>query len=76
VESDIGPEDTARLFQRFRWGQYTPAGSIERAGFFARQLGRNGSSDGWVWGWAAVCLVAPFIAGIALVVYAVTRVLG
>lgn len=26
VEGDLGPDDTARLFQRFRWSPFTPAG--------------------------------------------------
>jgi hypothetical protein len=75
VQGDIGPEDTARLFQRFRWNQFTPAGTVERAGFFARQAARNGTADGWSWGFRALLLVAPVIIGVALLVYLIAQVL-
>jgi len=75
VQGDIGPDDTARLFQRFQWSQFTPGGTVERAGFFARQAARNGTSDGWSWGSRAVILVVPFIIGVAVLVYLVTLLL-
>jgi hypothetical protein len=75
VHGDIGPDDTARLFQRFRWSQYTPAGTVERAGFFARQAARNGTSDGWSWGARAVILVVPLVIGVALLVAVITQLL-
>ncbi len=34
------PGDVDRLFGRFTWGAYTPAGNLERNGFFWRQLQR------------------------------------
>lgn len=40
VEEDISPEDVNRLFGRFRWGSYSPAGTLERNGFFWRQVNR------------------------------------
>jgi hypothetical protein len=32
--------DVQRLFGRFVWNQYSPAGTLERNGFFWRQLNR------------------------------------
>jgi hypothetical protein len=32
--------DVQRLFGRFTWNQYSPAGTLERNGFFWRQLNR------------------------------------
>ena len=39
---DLTPGDEQRLFGRFRWGNYSPAGNLERNGFFWRQLSRGG----------------------------------
>jgi len=39
--------ELARAFGNFRWGAYTPAGSIERAGFFARQVSRRRGHPEW-----------------------------
>ena len=75
VRGDLGPDDTARLFGRFRWNQYTPAGSIERAGFFARQAARHGTGDGWRWGFSAMVVVIPLVLGVALAIYVLTLVL-
>ena len=36
----ISPDDVNRLFGRFRWGAYSPAGTLERSGFFYRQASR------------------------------------
>jgi hypothetical protein len=36
-----------RAFGNFRWGAYTPAGSIERAGFLARQVSRVRRHPEW-----------------------------
>jgi hypothetical protein len=41
------PGDVNRLFGRFTWGAYSPAGSLERNGFFLRQLRRNGTDGAW-----------------------------
>jgi hypothetical protein len=75
VPGDLGADDTARLFGRFRWNQYTPAGTVERAGFFARQAARNGSREGWRWGFGAMVVVIPIVLGAALLIYALTVVL-
>lgn len=40
VEQQISPDDVNRLFGRFRWGTYSPAGTLERNGFFWRQVSR------------------------------------
>jgi hypothetical protein len=45
-ESRISEGDVNRLFGRFTWDPYTPAGSLERNGFLWRQLGRR-KRDGW-----------------------------
>ncbi len=74
VHGDIGPDDTARLFGRFRWSPYTPAGTVERAGFFARQAARNGSGEGWRWGFGAMVVVVPIVLAVALVIYVLTLV--
>jgi hypothetical protein len=73
---ELGPEDEARLFGRFRWNQYSPAGSVERAGFFARQARRNGTDLGWRWGLDALRLVVPLMFGLVLVVYGVWQLVG
>lgn len=39
--------DVGRLFGRFSWGAYSPAGALERNGFFLRQLRRNGTKSAW-----------------------------
>ena len=74
VQGDLGPDDTARLFGRFRWNQYTPAGTVERAGFFARQAAHNGSREGWRWGFGAMFVVIPIVLGAALLIYVLTLV--
>jgi hypothetical protein len=71
---DLDPDDTARLFGRFRWSPYTPGGTVERAGFFARQAARNGSADGWRWGFGAMVVVIPIVLVVAFVIDALTRV--
>jgi hypothetical protein len=73
VSGDLDAADTARLFQRFRWNQYSPAGTVERTGFLARQIARNGTSRGWAWGWSAMRLAAPLVVGGVLVLYLITR---
>ena len=76
VVGDIGREDTARLFGRFRWNQYTPAGTVERAGFFARQADRNGTGLGWRWGFGILLLIVPIIFGTALALYLIVQLVG
>ena len=41
----LPPGDVNRLFGRFTWGTYSPAGTLERNGFFWRQLGRRRGRD-------------------------------
>jgi hypothetical protein len=76
VEGDVSADDVGRLFGRFRWGGYTPGGTVERAGFFSRQVARNGSADGWVWGFGAMRLVVPVLVVVALAVFLVAKLLG
>lgn len=40
---DLQAGDQRRLFGRFTWSAYSPAGNLERNGFFLRQLGRHGT---------------------------------
>ena len=39
--------ETGRVFGQFRWGAYTPAGTVERAGFLARQVSRRRRHPEW-----------------------------
>ncbi len=39
--------DVQRLFGRFRWGEYSPAGAMERNGFLLRQLKRYDAHGPW-----------------------------
>ena len=62
----ISEGDVQRLFGRFSWDPYTPAGSLERNGFMWRQLNRRRKRDGWtVVGYAVFAIFAlPFAVGI------------
>jgi hypothetical protein len=66
------------LFMQFRWSQYSPAGSVERLGWFAKQVNRNGTSLGWKWGFGILRVLAPIVLWIAVFVllgYAVFNLL-
>jgi len=39
--------ELARAFGNFRWGAYTPAGTIERFGFMTRQISRRRRHPEW-----------------------------
>jgi hypothetical protein len=41
VRDGMSEGDRGRLFGQFRWGAYSPAGSVERGGFFWRQVRRQ-----------------------------------
>lgn len=59
---NIPPGDVRRLFGRFTWGAYSPAGALERNGFFWRQLRRRRTRDKWKilgYAWWYLCTV-PF----------------
>jgi hypothetical protein len=43
LTDDLSPGDEQRVFGRFQWGSYSPAGTYERFAFFMRQLSRNGA---------------------------------
>jgi hypothetical protein len=70
----LPPGDAGRLFGRFTWGPYSPAGNLERNGFFLRQLKRNGTRGAWAFvaqaKWVFLA-VAVGIGGITLVTYLV-----
>jgi hypothetical protein len=40
---DLAPGDERRVFGRFDWNQYSPAGMLERGWFVSRQVARNGT---------------------------------
>jgi hypothetical protein len=62
-EARISEGDVNRLFGRFTWDAYTPAGNLERNGFLWRQLGRR-KRDGWTI--VAYALFAIFVIPILL----------
>jgi hypothetical protein len=59
------------LFMQFRWSQYSPAGTVERVGWFAKQANRNGMSLGWKWGFGILRVLAPVVLWIAAFVFVV-----
>jgi hypothetical protein len=67
--------DVNRLFGRFRWEGLSPAGGLERFGFFSRQLQRNGTRGAWAfvaqakWVWITIAVAIA-------VVTIVTRLIG
>lgn len=75
-DDDVSPADEARLFQRFRWNQWSPAGNLERYGFFWRQVARNGTARGWSWGFGAVRMFGPFILAAFAAAYILVRLFG
>jgi hypothetical protein len=68
VEEHYSEAEIGRAFGQFRWGPYTPAGSIERAGFLARQASRRKRHPEWheynhkVVVVGSVLLLVPYIA--------------
>jgi hypothetical protein len=77
-EPKISDGDVGRLFGRFTWGAYTPAGWLERNGFFLRQLSRNGSDHALRKSLRLLYLSLPAIAAVlgavVLVIYLLGRV--
>jgi hypothetical protein len=47
VHDGLSPDEEARAFGQFRWGQFTPAGALERSGFFLRQAVRRSEHPEW-----------------------------
>jgi hypothetical protein len=39
--------ELGRVFGQFQWGAYTPAGTVERVGFLARQASRRRRHPEW-----------------------------
>jgi hypothetical protein len=70
----VSPGDVNRLFGRFTWGTYSPAGTLERNGFFWRQLSRRhdrgrGRDGQRILGYVLWALVAiPTLLGIVWVI--------
>ena len=63
---DLPPEDARHLLGWFRWGAFTPSGTVERSGFFWRQLRRNGTEGAWSFidqaRWIFVSLIGAMVA--------------
>ncbi len=65
--------EEARALGQFRWSQFSPAGSLERSGFFLRQAVRRSERPEWqkynhvtvTVGWS---LLAMFYGAVALAV--------
>jgi hypothetical protein len=47
VHDELSPDEEARAFGQFRWSQFTPAGAVERFGFFVRQAVRRSEHPEW-----------------------------
>jgi hypothetical protein len=65
-----------RLFGRFTWGWFSPAGALERNGFFWRQLKRNGSDHPFRKAARFTFLSLPAIAAVIVVLVMVIYLLG
>jgi hypothetical protein len=78
LTDDLAPGDDRRVFGRFQWGTYSPAGTLERAGFFARQLRRNGNDHAGRKSFRLLYLSLPIIAvavvAIVIVAYALSLI--
>jgi hypothetical protein len=70
---NVSEGDVDRLFGRFRWNEYSPAGNLERSGFFWRQFTRNGARGAGAfiadakWAFAFVLAVCAVVALVVLV---------
>jgi hypothetical protein len=62
TEGDVG-----RLFGRFTWGAYSPAGGLERGGYFLRQLRRNGTKGAWEFVAQAKWVFVMFAVGVVMI---------
>ena len=60
------------LFGQFRWGAYTPAGSLERSAWFYRQVRRNGTREGWKWGFDFLRMFGPLIIWIVCIGFVIS----
>ena len=71
----MSPGDVNRFFGRFTWGTYSPAGTLERNGFFWRQLRRRRRRDRvTIFGYGLWVLVAlPLLVGVAAFVVSLFR---
>jgi hypothetical protein len=73
----ISDGDVNRLFGRFTWSPYSPAGGLERNGFLWRQLRRRGRRDGWTYvAYAVAAIFAfPLVVGLIALVVNLARLL-
>jgi hypothetical protein len=74
AEERISEGDVNRLFGRFTWDPYTPAGNLERNGFLWRQLGRR-KRDAWtiVAYLVFAIFMIPFVIGLIAMIVNVLR---
>jgi hypothetical protein len=73
LTDDLARGDEQRVFGRFQWGTYTLAGTLERSGFFLRQLSRNGTDHA---GRKSLRLLYLSLPAIALVLGGIVLVLA
>jgi hypothetical protein len=70
VHNGLSADEEARAFGQFRWGQFTPAGALERSGFLIRQAVRRSEHPGWqkynrvtvTIGWSLIALLYGTVA--------------
>lgn len=67
LTDDLSPGDERRVFGRFEWNAYSPAGGLERGWFLSRQIARNGTDHAGRKSLRLLYLSLPIIA-VALVV--------
>jgi hypothetical protein len=72
LTDQLTPGDEQRVFGRFQWGTYSPAGTLERGMFFIRQRARGGSDHA---GRKSLRLLSLSLPAIALVLGAIVLVL-
>jgi hypothetical protein len=73
---DLAPGDEQRVFGRFQWGSYSPAGAFERGAFFMRQVARNGTDHAGRKSLRMLYLSLPAIAVVLGVIYVVVTLLN
>ena len=76
LTDDLAPGDERRVFGRFENDTYTPMGSIERGGFFLRQLSRNGADHAGRDSLRLLYLSLPAIAAVLGVLWLVVTVVA
>jgi hypothetical protein len=77
-ETNITDGDVRRLFGRFTWSGFSPAGALERNGFLWRQISRNGTDHAFRkavrFTYLALPTIAAVLGAVVLVLYLLSRV--